>query len=332
MIVSADEHGVRFTGELHLERRRPIELLRSVGDRLRFRTAHGIGAVADVPEAFDRSIRAFGTDMQLMLGRLRIGVVGQGGTGSAVTELLIRLGVGEVVVFDDQALAESNVPRVYGSGRSAVGRPKVMIAKANARRIGLGTRVTTVPLRVTDRDALNLLRGCDVVFGCTDDHAGRADLSRFAFWYLVPVIDLGLLISSRGGVDLGDRWWDHDDPPGAPCMLCRGAIDPARMRFEALGPQERARLVAEGYAPELGDPDPAVVVHTTMVATFAVNELLERLIGFGGGDPPSELLIRVHDREISRNRRVSRPGCYCADPERWALGEEDPPLGLSWPT
>jgi molybdopterin/thiamine biosynthesis adenylyltransferase len=249
-----------------------------------------------------------------------------------VTELLIRLGVGEVVVLDDQALAESNVARVYGAGRSAVGRPKVTIAEANARRIGLGTRVTPVPMRVTDRRALRLLRGCDVVFGCTDDHAGRAILSRFAFWYLVPVIDLGLLISSRGGTISGIDGRITTILPGAPCMLCRGAIDPARMRFEALQPEERARLAAEGYAPELGDPDPAVVVHTTMVATFAVNELLERLIGFGGAEPPSELLIRVHEREISRNRRVSRPGCFCADPDRWALGDDDPALGLSWPT
>jgi molybdopterin/thiamine biosynthesis adenylyltransferase len=53
--------------------------------------------------------------------------------------------------------------------------------------------------RVSRAQALKLLRHCDVVFGCTDDHTGRLNLSRLAYWYLVPVIDMGVQISAAEG-------------------------------------------------------------------------------------------------------------------------------------
>ena len=43
-------------------------------------------------DVFDRQVRAFGADIQELLATLRIGIVGNGGTGSPVAEQLIRLG------------------------------------------------------------------------------------------------------------------------------------------------------------------------------------------------------------------------------------------------
>jgi tRNA A37 threonylcarbamoyladenosine dehydratase len=61
---------------------------------------------------FDRQVRAFGTDVQKLLKRLRIGMVGVGGTGSAVAEQIIRLGVGSVLAADGEAFEASKVNRV----------------------------------------------------------------------------------------------------------------------------------------------------------------------------------------------------------------------------
>jgi hypothetical protein len=55
-------------------------------------------------ERYDRQVRAFGRDGQCMLAHLRVGVVGCGGTGSAVAEQLSRLGVGHVVAVDPEEL------------------------------------------------------------------------------------------------------------------------------------------------------------------------------------------------------------------------------------
>ena len=87
-------------------------------------------------------------------------------------------------------------------------------------------------------------------------------------------------------------------------------------------PEERARLADEGYAPALGEVEPAVVAFTTVTAAVAVSELLERLIGYGDSPRPSEVLLRMHDREISTNAVSPGQGHFC-DPAQGKLGAGD---------
>ena len=147
------------------------------------------------------------------------------------------------------------------------------------------------------------------VFGCTDDNAGRMVLSRLASYLLTPVIDCGVLLSSGpSGLLEGINGRVTVLAPGAACLVCRGRIDQARAATELLTPEERARRLDEGYATALPGTEPAVVTFTTAVAAAAVTELLERLIGFGPEPVPSELILRLHDREVSANRQAPRAG------------------------
>ena len=114
--------------------------------------------------------------------------------------------------------------------------------------------------------------------------------------------------------------------------MCRNRIDLARAAAELQTPEERKRLADEGYAPALGQTEPAVVAFTTVVAALAVNELLDRLIGYGPPEHPNELLVRLHDREISNNRVDPHPGHFCHPSQnKWAFGDEQPFLGQLWP-
>ena len=205
---------------------------------------------ADVDEGiFDRQIRAFGREGQRVLRRLRAGVVGAGGTGSAVFEQLVRLGVGEITVVDDDVLTASNMTRIHESGESDVGEPKVEVAGRAAMRIGLGTRVRALNGRITQLELARALRECDVVFGCTDDNRGRAILSRLAYWYLIPILDTAFLVDTAGGSVRGLFARLTTLLPGTACLFCRDRIDQAQLGAEALPLDERQRLAAEGYVP-----------------------------------------------------------------------------------
>src|SRR5207244_4164085 len=81
---------------------------------------------------YDRQVRAFGGGVQGILSNLRVGVVGVGGTGSAVAEQLIRLGTGKLYVFDGDRLDDSNLTRVYESGSDQIGLKKVRIVEQSA--------------------------------------------------------------------------------------------------------------------------------------------------------------------------------------------------------
>ena len=300
--------------------------VRVVGNGL---AIHQLGQTCPVEAIHDRQLRALGHDGQQVLHGLRAGVVGVGGTGSPLAEQLIRLGVGSIVAIDDDEVTPSTVSRGYGSAAKDVGRPKVDVLADHVERIGLGTAVEPVHGNLRDRRVAERLRHCDVVFSCVDGHAARLVLNRWAYWHLAPVVDVAVLITSIGGtiasIDGRVTWLS----PGTSCLLCRGRVDPTLAYAEQLDPDERRRLAQQGYAPELEEPQPSVVTYTTLMASIAATELLNRLFGLAD-TAPTELLVQLHARTTSMNRRRPRGGCFCGRPEAWGKGNAEPYLDLTW--
>jgi proteasome lid subunit RPN8/RPN11 len=336
LIASPRGQGYAFSGALVHEAEpaapRPIDRLWMVGDRWRLQSSYDAPGAAIDPQ-FDRSVRALGGPIQAALGSLKVGLVGGGGTGSAVAEQLVRLGVRHLTIIDGDTLSASNVTRVYGSTPTDVGRPKSAMLCDHLRAIAPDLDCAAIESMTTLEPTARELVGCDLIFGCSDDNAGRLVLSRIATYLMTPVIDLGVLLSSdAGGLLSGIDGRVTILSPGAACLVCRGRVDMARAATELMTPTERNRLADEGYAPALADSEPAVVAFTTAVAAAAVAELLERMIGYGPDPRPSEILLRWHEREISTNVVAPRAGHYC-DPAagRIGAGITRPFLEQVWP-
>jgi len=313
LIVSPRGEALAFTGSLCPENGPPVPIDRiwSIGAHWRLVLSFD-GPKGEVSPIFDRNVRAFGGAVQATLSDLTIGVVGAGGTGSAVAEQLVRLGVRRLLLMDPDTLSASNVTRVYGSTPADVGRSKTEVLREHLTRIAPNLACETETAMVTLEASARRLVRCDLVFGCTDDNGGRLVLSRFASFMLTPVIDVGVLLSSdASGALCGIDGRITILAPGSACLVCRGRVDLARAAAELRTPAERRRLEDEGYAPALDGIEPAVVAFTSAVAAAAVGELLERLIGYGPVPRPSEILLRLHEREISTNIVLPQPGHYC---------------------
>ncbi len=333
VVVSHKAGALRFCGHLAFDDGRvEIDRIVTVGDRLRVAWSD-TGTLPELANLFDRNIRAFGTNVQRVLGDLRVAVVGCGGTGSSVAEQLVRLGVRHLMLADPDQIAETNLTRLYGSRYKDIGRPKVDVLREHLVGIAPDAQVNAVRSMITVQSAARLLAGVDVVFGCTDDNAGRLVLSRLAYYMLTLVIDCGVLLSatSSGQLD-GIHGRVTILHPGVACLVCRRRVDLARASSEVLTPTERVRRQDEGYAVGLSGAEPAVVAYTTTVAAAAVGELLERLIGYGPDPVPSEVILRLHDREISTNTQAPTKGHYC-HPEsgKIGLGTTVPFLEQTWP-
>ncbi len=283
-----------------------------------------------------RQALSIGQETVERLQRLRVAVVGCGGTGSAVSVLLARAGVGRVLLLDPDIVAETNLNRLHGSTRldAERERPKVSVLKDHIEQMGLGTRVVVRQAPLANADVARLLRSCDCIFGCTDDHLGRLILNRIAYFYLVPVIDTGLSVVPR---ERGRT--SHVSGrvtvlrPGCACLLCRGVVNPRRAREQGLRrkrPDEYSRQVKEGYITDSDTPTPVVGTFTTETATAAVNELLAGFAGLRGDKGwASERTIRY---DLDRCRPTGcepRPGCsVCADRSTWGLADARPFLDL----
>lgn len=309
-----------------------IELIRVIGRKIKL-----VYKSADIrfdTETFDRQIRAFGKDMQAVLSRLRVGVVGAGGTGSSVIEQLTRIGVGNILVADGDKLQKSNVNRVYGSGIGDAGKCKTEIVERSVAHIGLNTNIATLPRNITAESVIKEFRSCDVIFGCTDDQYGRSILTKFALSYYIPVFDMGIKIDADEGKFISAHGKVTTLLPGAACLFCRGKITNDGLAAEILAsnaPEEARVRQQEGYVAGLGDPAPSVIPFTTAIAAAAVLELLDRLTGFMGEEREVSEIAHLFDRNrISPNNSpLPKEGCFCSNKDTWGKGDITPFLGLN---
>ena len=334
LIFSPRPVGCAFTGTLHLEDDgiQSIDRIWVVGNGWRLLSSFN-SERADIPTLFERNVCAFGPDMQLMLRELRVGIVGCGGTGSSVAEQLVRLGVRNFTLIDNDTVSESNLTRLYGSTPSDVGLPKVEVVAQHLTRIAPDVKCRSVQGMISLQPIALALTSVDLIFGCTDDNAGRLVLSRLSTYLLTPVIDVGVLLSSTEDGTLSDiNGRVTVLSPGSACLVCRDRIDLQRAATELMAPEERRRLQDEGYAPALAGVEPAVVAFTTAVAAAAVAEMLERFIGYGPEPRPTEVLLRFHEREISTNSHSSCERHYCHEnSNKWGWGGGSPFLEQTWP-
>lgn len=319
------------------KKQKPVSIVKTIGSRFGF--YYDKQKSLHIP-ALKRQALAFGDALNSTLSRLSITVVGCGGTGSAVAVLLARLGVGRINLIDPDKVDLSNLNRLHGATLKDAQQKKlkVSVVGKHIESLGLKTQINKYPYSVTNAICRNVLKGSDFVFGCTDDNSGRVLLNRLAYFYAIPVIDMGLAIELSNVGQLKVQALDGRVTvlvPSSTCLLCRGVIDERKARAEflkAVNPKEFKRQKREAYVAGEGDPNPSVVTFTTEVATMAVNELLHRITGYRGlfenTDQRTRLFHRMHDL---RPGDLPRPDCpVCGDDFYWGRGDVEPFLDQIW--
>jgi len=278
--------------------------------------------LSSTAEAFDRQVRAFGAAGQAALNRLRIAIVGLGGTGSLVAQQLVHLGVRDFILVDPDVVESTNLNRVANAMTKDVGRPKVEIA---ARYIqSIANDATIAPIQgdiVLTRHAQQIL-SADLIFGCTDSHGSRAIVQQISYQYLIPCIDMGTVIAVNenrvshiyGRIQLL--------APGLACLTCSGLLDPNEVRRDMMTAFERQ---ADPYLRGARAPAPAVMSFNGTVASLAVTMLL----GVVTGIPVSARHI-LYNAITSVLRTVGirpEPNCYiCSRSGSFARGDAWPLL------
>lgn len=287
------------------------------------------------PDHLDRQKRLFGEGFNPLARSLRVGVIGGGGTGSPSSMLLARLGIQRLLLLDKDRVELPNLNRLHGARRSdAEDRKfKVEVLKREIEVMDLGIQVVALETWASDLAVRDALKSCDFILGCTDDHSGRIFINRLAYFYGIPVIDVGLrmMLSAHGVHDINGRVTTL--VPGRPCLLCGGVVDPKRAAEEALeriDPDEFRRRKAEAYVVGRGDPAPSVVTFTTEMACVAVNEMIAALTGFHGDEGMVPTRIRrFHARDDRFLAVESKEYCsVCKSQRYWGRADLEPFLDL----
>ena len=145
-----------------------------------------------LPESQERTAQAFGKKTTDTLRHLTIGIAGASGTGSVVAEQLVRLGVGRLILVDDDVVEPCNLNRILNSTAQDAKNnvKKVSMLKHSYEMGGFRTEVIAIDTIILNCDTIKALAQCDIIFGCLDSVDGRVQLNRISTFYTIPYIDL----------------------------------------------------------------------------------------------------------------------------------------------
>jgi NAD(P)-dependent dehydrogenase (short-subunit alcohol dehydrogenase family) len=252
------------------------------------------------------------------LRRLRVGVIGAGGVGSVLVELLARLGVGTIIVTDPQRVALSNLSRLLAARRldalsllcdprrppwmrrlgERFARTKVSLAKRNARRADPSGTFIPIVGDIRDPHVAAAFVECDYLFLAADSMQARLVFNALVHQYLIPGVQLG----SKAPVDaktgtLGDVFSVcRPVTPDAGCLSCNELIPAWKLQEEIHTPAERR---AQRYVDDEEVAAPSVITLNAIAAAHAANDFLFYATGLTNPDA-----ITDYRRFVARARDV----------------------------
>jgi len=180
---------------------------------------------------FERNIGILTPEQQAALLRARVAVIGLGGLGGVVAEVLTRSGVGTLVLVDFDTFDHSNINRQVFAFQDTIGRPKTEVTLEFLRRINpeIGAVLAGT---VDETNCAALLTGSQAVVLAADDAVPCIIASRFARTAGIPVIE-GWAIPFCNA-----RVFTPDTPTMEECY----GFPPLPARLDAITDQTRAAL------------------------------------------------------------------------------------------
>jgi molybdopterin/thiamine biosynthesis adenylyltransferase len=206
------------------------------------------------PWRYLRNIGSIGLKGQLKLLQSSVAVVGAGGLGGTIIELLARQGIGHIIIIDDDRFSEQNLNRQLMSTEKNLGKYKALVAAKRVAQINSAVTVTTFLKRLTKGNALKLLKGARVVADALDNLT-----SRFAAEEACSSLGIPLVHGSIAGF-CGQLTTIFPGDAGLCCIY--GSAD---------------RFPEQGIEVKIGNPSATPAI----IAAWQVQEIVKIITGIG---------------------------------------------------
>jgi molybdopterin/thiamine biosynthesis adenylyltransferase len=208
-----------------------------------------------IPCRYLRNIGTIGLGGQIKLLQSTVAVVGVGGLGSSIVELLARQGIGHLIMIDDDRFTEQNLNRQIMSTEGNLGEYKVIAAAKRVKEINSGTSVTTFRQRLTQDNAQGLLNGAHAAVDGLDNLSSRLVVEQACRQLAIPYV-----YASIGGFS-GQLM----------------TVFPGDVGLSSLYGSRSSGMPEHGIETRIGNP-PATVA---MIAALQVQEVVKIITGIG---------------------------------------------------
>ncbi len=131
---------------------------------------------------------------QSLIDRAVIGVIGAGRTANEVIKNLALTGFSALFVADMDRVSDTNLPGTVLFTRADLGEPKARLAAEGFKRLSIAEdpRADWLDADVCTGLGEGVLRRCDVVINCVDNHQTRLYVSRICKLLGKPCVDVGI--------------------------------------------------------------------------------------------------------------------------------------------
>jgi len=133
-------------------------------------------------------LKEIGGEGQQRLKASRVLVVGAGGLGSPLLLYLAAAGIGQIGIIDDDRVSLDNLQRQVVHDTPHVGRSKTKSAAATIERLNSHVETKLYSTRLVAENALDILRGFDIVADGSDNFATRYLLNDACYLAKLPLV------------------------------------------------------------------------------------------------------------------------------------------------
>jgi molybdopterin-synthase adenylyltransferase len=141
-----------------------------------------------IQRRYQKNIGFLSEEQQGQLSESKVIIVGAGGLGGTVFEILARYGVGAITIVDFDSFEETNFNRQLLSTENRIGTNKAIAAIDRGGEINPNIRVIAIDERVTNDNSSELVAGHDLVCDCLGNIGDRFIVERAAKENQIPMV------------------------------------------------------------------------------------------------------------------------------------------------
>ncbi len=141
-----------------------------------------------IQERYIRNFNTFNEKEQKLLINSHVSIIGLGGLGGGVCEILARTGVGNLTLIDGDSFEKSNLNRQILSTENLIGTPKAMAAADRVHAINSSIEVNQIIKYADDSNLYDLIKKSDIAVDCLDTIDSRFALERATKKAGIPIV------------------------------------------------------------------------------------------------------------------------------------------------
>ncbi len=142
----------------------------------------------------------------------KVAIIGLGGTGAYVLDLVAKTPITEIHIYDDDVFQSHNAFRSPGcSSVSELRKQPYKVTYYRQRYSKLHGAIIPHRVKVTKRN-IHKLKDCNFVFICVDNNASRLEIAEVLLGYGVPFVDVGMGLEKANSSLVGIVRTSYCDP------------------------------------------------------------------------------------------------------------------------